>query len=109
MHGMRRIWRGIIRRAILPARTRTSLRGTAILMAGTCLTLAPVLAGEAGAQSRETVFAGVVYSGESGEPLEDAQIIMLGSGRSALTDVSGYFRIEDLDPGTDSVEVRYLG
>lgn len=81
----------------------------AILIAGSVLSLAPFVANEALAQARKTVFAGVVYSGWSGEPLESAQVIMLGSGRSALTDVSGYFRIEDLNPGTDSVEVRYLG
>ncbi len=90
-------------------RKRSILRAVAMLAAWLALSLDPFLAGEAGAQSRRTVFAGVVYSGQSGEPLEGAQVIMLGSGRSTLTDVSGYFRIEDLDPGADSVEVRYLG
>ncbi|MEN8145569.1 MAG: TonB-dependent receptor [Gemmatimonadota bacterium] len=86
-----------------------SRKDAAMLIAGTAMSLAPCLAGEAFAQARKTVFAGVVYSGGSGTPLEGAQVIMLGSGRGAVTDASGYFRLEDVDSGTDSVEVRYLG
>lgn len=54
------------------------------------------------------VLYGVVREASTGRALAEAEVRVLGRGRTALTDSTGAYRIEGLAPGQDSVRVEYL-
>lgn len=65
--------------------------------------------GEApGAADSTAVLYGEVREAETGRPLDDAEVRVIGSDRSTLTDSAGVYRLRDLSPGDDSVTVAYL-
>jgi hypothetical protein len=50
-----------------------------------------------------------VVSGGDGRPMRDAVVSILGTQRSAHTDVDGAFRIDHIPAGTRTIEVRAIG
>lgn len=55
-----------------------------------------------------SVLYGTVREAETGRKLEGAEVRVLDRGRTTLTDSTGGYRIEGLEPGQDSVRVEYL-
>lgn len=55
------------------------------------------------------VLTGRVVSAMTGGPLQDARVLLKGSQRGDFTDAEGRFRIDDVPPGRDTVEVRLIG
>ena len=51
---------------------------------------------------------GIVLGGD-GRPLRDAVLELLGSRRTARTDVAGAFRLDNIPAGTRTIEVRSIG
>lgn len=47
--------------------------------------------------------------GDNGRSMRDATVSIIGTQRSAHTDVDGTFRIDHIPAGTRTVEVRYVG
>lgn len=73
----------------------------------------PLAAQEAdggGAEAADTtaVLYGTVREAGTGRPLGDAEVRIVGLGRSTLTDSTGAYRLRGLEPGEDSVTVEYL-
>ena len=54
------------------------------------------------------ILAGTV-SGTNGQPLEGAQVLLLGTELGGRTDQNGAFRLGGLPGGTQSIEVRQIG
>lgn len=52
---------------------------------------------------------GVVTDGESDEPLIGANVIVLGSGVGAATDIDGNYEITGIKPGKYTIRVSYIG
>ena len=54
---------------------------------------------------------GRVVDAQIGEPLIGASVILIGSDpvRGGITDVDGYFKIEDVPVGRQSLNVQYIG
>jgi len=78
------------------------------LLAGfAVLALCVVFAGTAEAQTGK--LTGIVTDAQSGAPLEGAQVILEGTGISALTGSNGRFFIVNVPPGTYAVLVRRIG
>lgn len=63
----------------------------------------------ADAPDSTAVLEGRVVSAMTGGPLQDARVLVTGSQRGDFTDAQGRFRIAELPPGRDTVEVRLLG
>lgn len=60
----------------------------------------------------ETTAGDVLYGrvyGANGEGLPGAEIVVVETGRRAVTDAQGAFAISGLTPGAATLEVRYLG
>lgn len=53
--------------------------------------------------------AGMVYDSRTLEPLIGANVLLLGTQTGAATDEEGRFVIENVEPGSYNLEVRYLG
>jgi outer membrane receptor protein involved in Fe transport len=78
------------------------------LMAGlAAFVLFVAFAGAAHAQTGK--LTGVVTDAQSGAPLEGAQVILQGTGQSALTGSNGRFFLVNVSPGTYTVVVRRIG
>ena len=94
---------------------------TSTLRSGLGTTLAAILliAGGApaalSAQERDAesdslaVLTGQVVSAMTGGPLQDARVVLKGSGHGAFTDASGRFTIPDVPAGRDTVQVGLIG
>lgn len=63
---------------------------------------------DAGAADSTAVLYGEVREAGTGRPLDGAEVRVIGSDRSTLTDSAGAYRLRDLPPGDDSVTVAYL-
>lgn len=61
------------------------------------------------AKVRQGTVAGVVSAARDGQPLQGAQIVAENTGRGALTDERGRFRIEDLHGDEVTLRVVMLG
>jgi hypothetical protein len=66
-----------------------------------------VVSGAAVAQE-STALQGKVLDAATGAPLIGAQVTISGTDRGTVTDVDGRYRL-DLDAGTHSIDVQYLG
>lgn len=58
---------------------------------------------------QDTVIAGVVVNARTGEPVQGAQVIVEGTGRAAVTDGAGRFRIGVARRGDVQLRVTMLG
>ncbi len=74
-----------------------------------CLTLLVTLwAAPATAQTTGKL-AGRVVDAQSGESLPGANVIVVGTFRGASTDIDGYYTINNIPPGSYTVEVSFIG
>jgi iron complex outermembrane receptor protein len=62
-----------------------------------------------GAYAQRYALSGTIRNEQSNETLEGATIQLDGTGRNAVTNDQGKFRIEDLSAGNYTVVVRFLG
>ncbi|HET9985898.1 MAG TPA: TonB-dependent receptor [Longimicrobiales bacterium] len=53
--------------------------------------------------------AGTVRSAETGEPLSNVSVVVVGTGRGALTDAEGRFEIRGVPTGARTVEASRIG
>ena len=53
--------------------------------------------------------AGRVIDRETGKPLPFANVLVVGTGWGAVSDVDGYYHILNIEPGKYSVEARMMG
>lgn len=53
-------------------------------------------------------FTGRVFE-EHGQPLRDARAVLLGTGLGAVSNANGYFTIDSLPGGTQTLEIRAVG
>src|SRR6266478_5905858 len=74
----------------------------------TILLLAMLMAGGALAQGGKGAIRGRVMDA-SGAALVGAQVILEQSGASAVSDAQGQFFINDIQPGTYTVGISYVG
>lgn len=58
---------------------------------------------------QDTVIAGVVVNARTGEPVQGAQVVVEGTGRAAVTDEAGRFRIGAGQRGNAQLRVTMLG
>ena len=70
-------------------------------------TLLSFISAQALAQSTVKI-QGYVFN-EAGEPLEGANVIVLGTGFGAAADTRGQFKIENLFAGNYTLQASYLG
>lgn len=69
-----------------------------------------VAAGAASAQEEETAVVVIsVTSRATGKPLENAQVVLGGTGIAARTNAAGVLRLAGVPVGVQAVEVRLLG
>ena len=61
------------------------------------------------AEAQTGKLTGVVTDAQSGQPLEGAQIVLQGTGLSALTGANGRFFLVNIPPSTYTVMVRRIG
>ncbi len=57
----------------------------------------------------DTVVAGTVVQAETGEPLQGAQVLVVGTHRGAVTDAAGRFRVSGLTGDSVLLRVRLIG
>lgn len=55
------------------------------------------------------IIEGYVKEQDTGEPLPNAQVIIVGTTKGDATNADGYFKISDLGPGQYELEARYIG
>lgn len=67
------------------------------------------LASDTFAQSGEATVSGFVYDASTGETLIGANVYVKGISRGASTNISGYYVIPKLQPGTHEFTVSYVG
>src|ERR1700687_1403058 len=72
------------------------------------LTVCLVLSAGAGSQGSKGIIRGHVTDA-TGATLVGAQVILQQNGASVVTDAQGRFFLNDLDPGTYTVEISYVG
>ena len=70
--------------------------------------LIPALSFEPGAAQSTVKIAGYVFS-RSSEPLEGANVVVLGTAFGAATDARGYFAIENLFAGEYTLQASFVG
>lgn len=63
----------------------------------------------AAASDTTAVLVGQVSRAEGGSPVENARVALVGRGHVVLTDASGGYRFDDLEPVTVRVRVSFLG
>ncbi len=81
-----------------------SLSGILTLLVGMLAwSAAPALAQEAGR------ITGQVVNAQTGEPVQNAQVFVLGTNRGSLTDVRGNYVITNVSAGTQQLQVRSVG
>lgn len=69
-----------------------------------------VMALSAGAQnSQQGVLKGRVFNKLNNQPLEGANVLVVGTDRGTTTNEEGRYRITGLEPGLYSIQVSYLG
>ena len=92
----------------MTTRTAASRRLIPVLL---LLAVALVAPANATAQVEDTLatLRGRVLSRALAEPVEQAFVLLLGSGKGSMTDAEGRFAIDAVRPGQDSVQVRYFG
>lgn len=73
-----------------------------------CLSLLSVLPSSLLAQS-ETAIRGFVYNAEDGKPVPYANIVLKGTQKGAVASNEGYFTVNDVKPGTYTLEVSFVG
>jgi Fe(3+) dicitrate transport protein len=73
-----------------------------------CLLLATLHVSTARAQATGSV-AGAIVAAETGEPIAGALVRLVEQGREASSDRSGRFRIDEIPPGTHTLEATALG
>ncbi len=61
------------------------------------------------ALAQEGAVAGNVVGATSGEPLDAAQVVVVGTGLGTITDADGNFRITEVPAGEQSVQVQLVG
>jgi outer membrane receptor protein involved in Fe transport len=61
------------------------------------------------AQAQTGKLTGVVTDAQSGQPLEGAQVLLQGTGLSALTSANGRFFLVNIPPSTYVISVRRIG
>lgn len=73
------------------------------------LLLAPLCAGEAAAQEESGALIISVTARATGQPLEGAHVVVVGTGITAVTNTAGVLRLAGVPLGVQTVEVRRLG
>ena len=53
--------------------------------------------------------SGIIYDAETGEPIIGANIVVVGTDLGASSDTDGSFFIININPGTYSLKVHYIG
>lgn len=103
------------------ARSRRSASGAglrALAAAGALAAVTLATASPASAQGQEqdrarrdttATLTGRVVSAMTGGPLPDARVVLKGAGLGAFTDSTGQFRIPNVPPGSDTVQVSMVG
>jgi len=90
-----------------PGRTR-SLSGLAAAVSGFAFLLLTLGASPAMAQGTGQV-AGQVTNASTGEPLDGAQVVVMGTQIGGLTDADGRFSLRGVPAGEQRVSVRLIG
>lgn len=85
------------------------LRAIPCLAAALLLSSVTMAAAQQQAQETTAIVSGQVVHAASGEPIPDAQIVVLGTARRVVSGPSGGFRIGQLRPGTYLIQARALG
>jgi outer membrane receptor protein involved in Fe transport len=67
-----------------------------------------VFAGPPGAQETGKI-AGTIVDDETGEPLPFANVVVVGTGRGAMSQSDGSFVILGVEPGVHEIKVSYIG
>src|SRR5690625_1981225 len=73
------------------------------------LTVGLALPQSLSAQEEPGGIQGVITETRTGNPIAGAQVILHGTARGALTGPNGQYRIEHVQPGTYTLEVRSIG
>lgn len=87
-------------------KVRSSLGSLIVALAAAGLLL--VAPGEILAQQTGAV-TGTVVSANNQQPLENAQVLVVGTGIGTLTDADGNFRITEVPAGPQTVQVQLVG
>lgn len=85
---------------------RSTVRGVGFLMVG--LLFSPSLLAQAQVTTAGRI-TGRVVNGETGRPVERAQIAVAGTGIEAMTDLDGRFFLPNVPPGVHTIEARQIG
>jgi hypothetical protein len=96
---------GVEDRGLLPS-LPLGVRGALSWVARISLVLAILPTALAG--QLPTHVSGRIQDQETGEPVADAEVRLLGTLRNAVSTDRGFFRFEDVTPGTYRVEIRHL-
>ena len=61
------------------------------------------------AQSGTATLIGTVANSATSRTLEGARVVLMGTGREAVTDVTGTYRFDNIAPGSVTLSVSYTG
>lgn len=65
--------------------------------------------GQNGQNGKDATLEGRVTDAKTGEPIAKVKVIIIGSGRSATTDRSGQFLLQNLAPGESELYITTIG
>ena len=91
----------------LPTIARTAI--LTLLAVVFVLWFLPTAAAQEPAAQATSTLVGTVTDAESGALLPLANVLIVDAGRGTTTDESGRFRIEEVEPGTYTVRVSFVG
>lgn len=61
------------------------------------------------AKGQNGILRGHIYDAESGNPIPFASIQLLQSSSGVISDIDGFFQLNDVPSGTQKIQVSYLG
>lgn len=98
----------IIIRQLFTATKKGSLLSVAVHRIGICLTLSLLLMAR-DTSAQQGAIKGRIYNASNNEPAAFANVVLDSSQVGASSDLDGYFRIDNLYPGTYNVLCSYVG